>query len=326
MHEALGQEPPEQPLDDPVLEVEVHDLVVDVARVVEDDTGRIGACAPPLPRALFAALAAARSVSSVSAQVGSAPGRRSSAGNARTRVRCGRSVDRTRAARRRGARATPRARSRKLPFVQIQRSLASCRGSPELVDLPLQSLAYVTRPLELLGRATRCSSPASEICACSAIVASLAWRDAGSQACGSRPSSSTGGEAAQLASGSSSCLRTSTSRTRSFGAGRRRSSGSAPRARAGACGRCGRCAAPSGVGFHGTSKWKRSAQWFWRLTPSRAASVAMRMRSGCSAGSALKARLISSRAVVGHAAVEGRDALVRAVGRARCAAPSCCSR
>jgi hypothetical protein len=49
------------------------------------------------------------------------------------------------------------------------------------------------------------------------------------------------------------------------------------------------------LGFQGTSKWKRSAQWFWRFTPSRAASVATRTRSGCSAGSPLKARLISSR-------------------------------
>ncbi len=48
-------------------------------------------------------------------------------------------------------------------------------------------------------------------------------------------------------------------------------------------------------GFQGTSKWNRSAQWFWRLTPSRAASVAMRMRSGWSPGSALKARFSSTR-------------------------------
>ncbi len=72
------------------------------------------------------------------------------------------------------------------------------------------------------------------------------------------------------------------------------------------------------LGFQGTSKWKRSAQWFWRLTPSRAASVAIRMRSGCFAGSALNARLTSSRASSRHAAVEGRDARVGlAAGRER---------
>jgi hypothetical protein len=65
------------------------------------------------------------------------------------------------------------------------------------------------------------------------------------------------------------------------------------------------------LGFHGTSKWNRSAQWFWRFTPSRAASVAMRMRSGCApTGSALNARLMASRRLA-HAAVEGGDALGR---------------
>jgi hypothetical protein len=49
------------------------------------------------------------------------------------------------------------------------------------------------------------------------------------------------------------------------------------------------------AGFQGMSKWKRSAQWPWRLTPSRAASVATRMRTGCSPGALLKARCTSSR-------------------------------
>jgi hypothetical protein len=48
-------------------------------------------------------------------------------------------------------------------------------------------------------------------------------------------------------------------------------------------------------GFQGTSKWKRCQQCAWRLRPSRAASVAIRMRTGFAFGGALKARLISSR-------------------------------
>ena len=35
------------------------------------------------------------------------------------------------------------------------------------------------------------------------------------------------------------------------------------------------------LGFQGTSKWNRFQQWVWRFRPSRAASVAIRMRSGC---------------------------------------------
>ena len=34
------------------------------------------------------------------------------------------------------------------------------------------------------------------------------------------------------------------------------------------------------LGFQGTSKWNRFQQWAWRFRPSRAASVAIRMRSG----------------------------------------------
>ena len=61
-------------------------------------------------------------------------------------------------------------------------------------------------------------------------------------------------------------------------------------------------------GFQGTSKWKRFQQWACRLRPSRAASVAIRIRSGCCLGSALKAFLI----VRGPRAGSGRD-------RPRCA-------
>ena len=48
-------------------------------------------------------------------------------------------------------------------------------------------------------------------------------------------------------------------------------------------------------GFQGRSKWNRSVQWAWKLSPSRAASVASRMRSGSRAGSSLKRRWISLR-------------------------------
>ena len=48
-------------------------------------------------------------------------------------------------------------------------------------------------------------------------------------------------------------------------------------------------------GFQGRSKWKRSAQCAWKFRPSRAASVASRMRSGSFAGSVLNRRWISLR-------------------------------
>ena len=70
----------------------------------------------------------------------------------------------------------------------------------------------------------------------------------------------------------------------------------------------------SRLGFHGTSKWNRSAQWFCRFTPSRAASVAMSTRSGCLAGSLLNARFTSSR-VLHHAAVEWHERVRLPTGR-----------
>ena len=48
-------------------------------------------------------------------------------------------------------------------------------------------------------------------------------------------------------------------------------------------------------GFQGRSKWKRSVQCAWKFRPSRAASVASRMRSGSFAGSVLNRRWISLR-------------------------------
>ena len=38
------------------------------------------------------------------------------------------------------------------------------------------------------------------------------------------------------------------------------------------------------LGFQGTSKWNRFQQWACRFRPSRAASVAIRMRTGCCFG------------------------------------------
>ena len=67
-------------------------------------------------------------------------------------------------------------------------------------------------------------------------------------------------------------------------------------------------------GFHGRSKWKRSAQWAWKLRPSRAASVAIRIRSGSSAGSVLKRRWISLRAAPLRQPRDHRDPLVGPVG------------
>ena len=69
----------------------MDDVVVDHARVLEDDRPD-RRLAPPLPRASGPACRGARSVSSVSAQVGSAPSRRSSAGKRETRRRRRRSA------------------------------------------------------------------------------------------------------------------------------------------------------------------------------------------------------------------------------------------
>ena len=66
-------------------------------------------------------------------------------------------------------------------------------------------------------------------------------------------------------------------------------------------------------GFQGRSKWKRSVQCAWKFRPSRAASVASRMRSGSFAGSVLKRRWISLRRAA-REAVDHLDALVGAVG------------
>ena len=67
-------------------------------------------------------------------------------------------------------------------------------------------------------------------------------------------------------------------------------------------------------GFQGRSKWNRSVQCAWKFSPSRAASVARRMRRGSRAGSALKRRWISRRRGAAGQAVYGLDALVGAVG------------
>ena len=66
-------------------------------------------------------------------------------------------------------------------------------------------------------------------------------------------------------------------------------------------------------GFQGRSKWKRSAQCAWKLRPSRAASVAIRMRSGSLAGSVLKRRWISLRRCAARESVNNLDPLLRPV-------------
>jgi hypothetical protein len=86
VHEALGEEAAEQALDDAVLEVEVHDLAVEVAGVAEDD-GADGGVAAPLAEGLVF-LRGARRASRVAAQLGSAPARRWRAGR-RQRARAG---------------------------------------------------------------------------------------------------------------------------------------------------------------------------------------------------------------------------------------------
>ena len=72
---------PSKPLDDAVFQVEVDDVLVHRAGVVEDD--RPDRRLPPPFPGLLVALAGGRSVSIVSAQVGSAPWRWSRAGNSK---------------------------------------------------------------------------------------------------------------------------------------------------------------------------------------------------------------------------------------------------
>ncbi len=66
-------------------------------------------------------------------------------------------------------------------------------------------------------------------------------------------------------------------------------------------------------GFQGRSKWKRSAQCAWKFRPSRAASVASRMRSG-SFRIGVEAALDLLAPCAAREAVDDLDALVGAVG------------
>jgi hypothetical protein len=70
--------------------------------------------------------------------------------------------------------------------------------------------------------------------------------------------------------------------------------------------RRGRCAAPAARDSKAKSMWIRSWQRAWRLMPSRAASVQIKMRSGSVTGSALKRRFSSSRRSVEVAPVSRR--------------------
>ena len=72
-------------------------------------------------------------------------------------------------------------------------------------------------------------------------------------------------------------------------------------------------------GFQGRSKWKRSAQCAWKFRPSRAASVASRMRSGSLAGSVLKRRWISlRRGAAGQAVITSMRSSARSVPSIAC--------
>ena len=75
----------------------------------------------------------------------------------------------------------------------------------------------------------------------------------------------------------------------------RRNNGRRPRGSVAVSGRSGRCAAPSGWGSRARRNGRGSRNGPGGSGPSRAASVAIRMRSGCLAGSALKASLMASR-------------------------------
>ena len=67
-------------------------------------------------------------------------------------------------------------------------------------------------------------------------------------------------------------------------------------------------------GFQGRSKWNRSVQCAWKFSPSRAASVAIRMRSGSSAGCRVEAALDLPAVRARGLAVDGLDPLVGEVG------------
>ena len=67
-------------------------------------------------------------------------------------------------------------------------------------------------------------------------------------------------------------------------------------------------------GFQGRSKWNRSVQCAWKFRPSRAASVAIRMRSGSSAGIRVEAALDLLAVGARGLAVDGLDPLVGEVG------------
>jgi hypothetical protein len=292
------QEAAEQALDDAVLEVEVDDLAVEAAGVAEHD-GADGGLAAPLPGLLVAARGTRR-VSRVAAQVGSAPARRSRAGR-RQRARAG-SV--WAAALVEGGEG--------LGAEELEgggqgaAEVLVAEAEPLLRDSASRARSSVTRSLRSCWRLRTCSSSRS------------IWR--------SRRVFWRGVWAAISAVRSASRVWAMPRAAAPRGCARRRGRGC--RARGGWCGLAdqdvehavlgalgehevaavhdlGACCSLRSMrplrcsmrlGFQGTSKWNRSAQWFCRLTPSRAASVATRIRSGCLAGSALKACLIASRA------------------------------
>ena len=72
-HETLGDETAEQPLHDAMLQMQMNNFVVQDAGIVEDDRAN-GRIASPFPGLLIRGRGD-RSVSIVSAQVGSAPWR-----------------------------------------------------------------------------------------------------------------------------------------------------------------------------------------------------------------------------------------------------------
>ena len=186
---------------------------------------------------------------------------------------------------------------------------------PQRVDLLLQLRLTLADRLELLvyrlpfARASRrflARSPA----ACSAASSAVECRRSSRRG---ETSFQDGGEAARAARGSSRSSRPAPSARGPPAAGRRRSSGSD-------LGCALELAVDAAVALLHAAGVPRHveveevAQWFCRLTPSRAASVAIRMRSGCVAGSVLKARLISSRVSSPMSPrLEGGDALVGAV-------------
>ena len=279
--EALGDEAAEQPLHDPVLQVEVDDVVVERAGVLEDDRAdrRV---APPFPGLLVPLAAAPAACPSCRPRSGPAACRWSSAGSSLDRP-APRLADGVQAARR------PSQLERAGDGV-AERVLARARAT-FCERLRAGPAARRSAAAASSCRSRAASSSSSTVCR--AVVVEVGPRSMSPSPCSATSAADAaarGARPAGLRAPGRGCPSSSLDRLRLADqhledrgpprAGGRRSSGSRPRGSAGACGRCGRCAAPCGSG----STARRSGTGSSSGSGGSGPRGRRRWRSGCAAG------------------------------------------